>query len=207
MPEPQLQEQNGQSHPASSPPGFLEEMVRWRLTEEGRHNSTFGYITKGKRRELEIEKSHHNDALVVAGGATQARAVKPLILEQIRRNKRSLEQFYDAKYRDLRDGEIRSGGELSSGRRTRNVKLNSENLRRCRAHKVSVGRRAIKKKRYPYKQRDLVLFEGTIYEVIGMQNLGAGVKLKNYPGVKNKVVKPSAVKPIRKRGGMCEAVQ
>ena len=74
-------------------------------------------------------------------------------------------------------------------------------------HKVSAGRRSIKKKRYPYKQHDLVLFEGTIYKVIGMQNLGAGVKLKNYPGVKNKVVKPSAVKPIRKRGGMCEAVQ
>jgi len=208
-------------------------MVRWRLTEEGWYESTFGYITKGKRRELalrlrsgltlseaetseaetseaetlEIEKSHYNDAFIIAGGTTQARVVKPLMLEQIRRNKRSLEQFYDAKYRDSRDGEIRSGSELSSGRRTRNTNLNTDNLRRHRVHKVSPGRRAIKKKRYPYKQHDLVLFEGNIYEVIGMQNKGAGVKLKNYPRVKNKVVKPSIVKPIRKRGGMCEAIQ
>ncbi|MEQ9000922.1 MAG: hypothetical protein RID53_31015, partial [Coleofasciculus sp. B1-GNL1-01] len=181
-------------------------MVRWRLTQEGQHNSTFGYITKGKRRELSIEKSHHNDAFVIAGGRTQPRVTRPLMLEQIRRNKRSMEQFYDAKYRDLRDGKTRSGSELSSGRRTRNINLNGENLRQHRAHKVSAGRRSIKKKRYPYKQHDLVLFEGTIYEVIGMQNLGAGVKLKNYPGVKNKVVKPSVVKPIRKRGGLCEVV-
>ncbi|WP_044207703.1 RNA-guided endonuclease IscB [Coleofasciculus chthonoplastes] len=181
-------------------------MVRWRLTEEGQHKSTFGYITKGKRRELEIEKSHHNDAFVIAGGRTQSRVTKPLMLEQIRRNKRSMEQFYDAKYRDLRDGKTRSGSELSSGRRTRNINLNGENVRQHRAHKASAGRRSIKKKRYPYKQHDLVLFEGTIYEVIGMQNLGAGVKLKNYPGVKNKVVKPSVVKSIRKRGGLCEVV-
>ncbi|WP_333229841.1 RNA-guided endonuclease IscB [Microcoleus sp. BR0-C5] len=65
-------------------------MVRWRLTEQGRNESTFGYITKGKRRELEIEKSHHNDAFVIAGGTTQTRVVNPLMLEQIRRNKRSL---------------------------------------------------------------------------------------------------------------------
>jgi hypothetical protein len=180
-------------------------MVRWRLTEEGRYEATFGYITKGKRRELKIEKSHHNDAFIIAGGTIQSRVIKPLMLEQIRRNKRSLEQFYDAKYRDLRDGEIRSGSELSSGRRTRNTNLNGENLRQHRAHKVTAGRRSIKRKRYPYKQHDLVQYEGAVYEVIGMQNKGAGVKLKNYPGVKNKVVKPSAVKSIRKRAGMCEA--
>jgi len=181
-------------------------MVRWRLTEEGRYKSTFGYITKGKRRELEIEKSHHNDAFVIAGGTTQAHTVKLLMLEQIRRNKRSLEQFYDAKYRDLRDGEIHSGSELSSGRRTRNVKLNSENLRLYRAHKVSVGRRSIKKKRYPYKQHDLVLFEGKACEVVGMQNLGTRLSLK--PDInsktKYKTAALSKVKPLKRRGGICE---
>jgi len=193
--EPKLKSFNGET--------FMT-MVRWRLIDEGRYNATFGYITKGKRRELEIEKSHHNDAFVIAGGTTQTRVLKPLMLEQIRRNKRSLEQFYDAKYRDIRDGETRSGSELSSGRRTRNTNLNCENLRQYRAQKVTSGRRSIKKKRYPYRQHDLVQYEGVVYEVIGMQNLGKGVKLKNYPGVKNKVVKPSVVSSVRKKGGICE---
>lgn len=180
--------------------------VRWRLTDEGLWQATFGYITKGKRRELEIEKSHHNDAYVIAGGTTQTRVVKPLMLEQIRRNKRSLEQFYDAKYRDSRDGGIRSGSELSSGRRTRNANLNSENLRQYRAHKVSAGRRSIKKKRYPYKQHDLVLFEGRIYPVVGVQNLGTRLSLKPEPECKTryKTAAINKVKPLKRRGGICE---
>lgn len=181
-------------------------MVRWRLPSFGGYEVTFGYITKGKRRELKLEKSHHNDAFVIAGGTTQARAVKPLMLEQIRRNKRSLEQFYDAKYRDSRDGGIRSGSELSSGRRTRNTNLNGENLRQYRAHKVSAGRRSIKRKRYPYRQHDLVLFEGKAYEVVGMQNLGTRLSLK--PDVnsktKYKTAALSKVKPLKRRGGICE---
>jgi hypothetical protein len=181
-------------------------MVRWQLTEEGRYDATFGYITKGKRRELEMEKSHHNDAFVITGGTSQTRATNPLILEQIRRNKRSLEQFYDAKYRDLRDGAIRSGSELSSGRRTRNIKLNSENLKLYRAHQVSPGRRAIKKKRYPYKQRDLVLFEGKPSHVVGMQNLGTRLSLKPDANSKTKykTAALNKVKPLKRRGGICE---
>ncbi len=180
--------------------------VRWRLTEDGRYQATFGYITKAKRRELEMEKSHHNDAFVIAGGTIQIRTAKPLMLEQIRRNKRSMEQFYDAKYRDLRDGETRSGNELSSGRRTRSCHLSTENLRKYRAHKVTKGRRAIKKKRYPYKQHDVVLFEGKACQVIGMQNLGTRLSLK--PDIdsktKYKTAPLSKVKPLRRRGGICE---
>ncbi len=181
-------------------------MVRWRLTQEGKYLSTFGYITKAKRRELEMEKSHHNDAFVIAGGTTQIRSCQPLMLEQIRRNKRSLEQFYDAKYKDLRDGEIRSGTELSSGRRTRNTNLNSENLRKYRAHKILSGRRAIKKKRYPFRQHDIVLFEGKACQVIGMQNLGTRLSLKPDANSKTKykTAPLSKVQPLRRRGGICE---
>lgn len=180
--------------------------VWWRLTEEGKYQATFGYITKGKRRELEMEKSHHNDAFVIAGGTNQSRVSKPLILEQIRRNKRSLEQFYDAKYRDLRNGEISSGSDLSSGRRTRNTQLNSENLRKYRAHKVTKGRRGIKKKRYPYKQRDIVLFESKAYEVVGIQNLGTRLSLKpdTDSKTKYKTAALNKVKPLKRRGGICE---
>lgn len=165
--------------------------------------ATFGYETKFNREQLELPKSHHNDAFVIAGGTRQVRAT-PLMFEQIRRNKRSLEQFYDAKYIDVRDGEKKSGSILFSGRRTRNKNLNGENLRAYRGQKISSGQRRIKKYRYRYQPQDYVLFEGKVFEVIGMQNLGKGVKLKNYPGVANKVISVDKVQSIKYRSGICE---
>lgn len=141
---------------------------------------TFGYITKHQREELGLPKSHHNDAFVIAGGKTQLRCV-PLNLEQNRRNRRCLEQFYDAKYIDVRTGEKVAGSILFSGRRTRNKNLNGENLRVYRGQKVSQGRRSIRKGRYPYQQHDLVLFQGIKYRVRGMQNLGTRVALYDAP--------------------------
>jgi hypothetical protein len=37
-----------------------------------------------------------------------------------------------------------------------------------------------------------------------MQNLGTGLKLTTYPGVKNKVVNVNKVKSIKNRVGICE---
>ena len=177
--------------------------IRWKLTEAG-YEHTFGYITKAKRRELNLEKSHHNDAFVIAGGTSKSRC-DPLMMEQIRRNKRSLEQFYDAKYVDNRDGKFKSGTELFSGRRSRNKNLNTENSRKYRGEKKSLGRRAIKRSRYPYKQHDLVLFNQKIYAVIGMQNKGTRVKLvSDDVKVKNLTAPIKKVQPIKKRGGICK---
>jgi len=186
------------------PETFMSTIYR-RLIEVTGATETFGYITKDERQLLELPKSHYNDAFVIAGGTHQARSV-PLMLEQVRRNKRSMEQFYDAKYIDTRDGNIKSGSELSSGRRTRDKNLSDENLRVYRGQKTSIGQRRIKRRRYPYSPSDLVRFEGKPYQVIGMQNLGTGVKLKNYPEVKNKVVNVSKVQPLLRRGGICEVV-
>jgi hypothetical protein len=166
----------------------------------------YGYETKFNREKLELQKSHHNDAFVIAGGTTQVR-VKPLMLEQIRRNKRSMEQFYDAKYIDIRTGEKSSGSILFSGRRTRNKNKKSGNLRIYRGQKLSPGQRRIKKQRYPYNPNDYVKFENKKYRVIGMQNLGTGVKIANYPGVANKVVKVSKVISIKRRSGICEKIK
>lgn len=163
----------------------------------------FGYETKLNREQLKLPKSHHNDAFIIAGGTYQLRAT-PLNLEQIRRQKRSLEQFYDAKYIDTRDGKRKSGSILFSGRRTRNKNLNGENLRVYRGQKSSKGQRRIKKYRYRYQLQDYVLFEGKVFEVVGMQNLGKGVKLANYPGVANKVVSVDKVRSIKHRSGICE---
>jgi hypothetical protein len=162
----------------------------------------FGFETKLKREELNLSKSHHNDAFVIAGGISQVRS-ETLVLEQIRCNKRSMEQFYDAKYIDTRSGERVSGTQLSSGRRTRNLNLNGENLRVYRGERVSKGQRRIKRQRYPYNPNNRVLFEGVVYRVIGMQNLGSGIKIANYPGVKNKVVGVTRVVSIKRRSGIC----
>lgn len=185
-------------------PETFMSTVKWRLVSYA-DEITFGCITKLKRKEYELEKSHHNDAFVIAGGSNQVRC-KTQVIEQIRRHKRSMEQFYDAKYLDTRTSKKAYGSELHSGRRTRNKKHNGENLRVYRGHKISKGQRRIKTQRYPYRQGDLVMFEKQVFSVIGMQNKGKGVKIANYPGVKNKVVKPSKVTSIQKRGGMCYAV-
>lgn len=184
------------------PETFMSIIYR-RLVDILDCDQAFGYETKEAREQLELPKSHHNDAFVIAGGTNQTRST-PLILEQLRRQKRSLEQFYDAKYIDTRDGEKKSGSILSSGRRTRNKNLVGENLRVYRGQKVSKGQRRIKKYRYRYQPQDYVSFEGKVFEVIGMQNLGKGVKIANYPGVANKVVSVTTVKSIKHRNGICE---
>ncbi len=162
----------------------------------------FGFETKFKREELNLDKSHHNDAFVIAGGTSQLRT-ETSILEQVRCNKRSLEQFYDSKYIDTRTDEKVSGSQLYSGRRTRNLNLNGENLRVYRGEKVSKGQRRIKKQRYRFSPNDYVSFEGIVYRVIGMQNLGTGVKIADYPGVKNKVININKVTSVKRRSGIC----
>lgn len=53
-------------------------------------NTTYGYITKHDRIKLGIEKSHTNDAFVIACGTDQERAVYTHISKQVRRQNRSL---------------------------------------------------------------------------------------------------------------------
>jgi len=52
---------------------------------------TFGYITKANRYEYGIEKSHANDAFVIAGGTTQERCTERTITFK-RKNNRSLQK-------------------------------------------------------------------------------------------------------------------
>ncbi len=165
--------------------------VRWKLVEKLNSKVTYGYITKGKRTELKIEKSHSNDAFVIAGGKNQNRA-NTIKIEQVRKNNRSLEKFYDASYLDSRTREKASGQELNTGRRTRNTSLNTENLSKYRATKLKPGRRSIRKQRYPFQPKDRVIFNGKKYLVSGVQNYGDYIKLQGL----QKPVKISNVKLI-----------
>ena len=64
--------------------------IRWKLVEQLEAEHTYGYVTKYQRNKLGLEKSHINDAFVIAGGTTQARCV-PFEVVQVRRNNRAIQ--------------------------------------------------------------------------------------------------------------------
>ena len=148
---------------------------------------TEGFETKHLRELYNIEKTHNNDAFVIAGGTNQHRGML-LNFIQRRRNNRSLEKFYDAKYKDVRDASIQKGYVLSSGRTTRNTHLQVDNQRIYRGEKVSSGRRTIRKQRYNFQPGDLVEFNGIKRFVKGTMNNGKSVSFKDS-------LKPGSTKP------------
>jgi 5-methylcytosine-specific restriction endonuclease McrA len=64
--------------------------IRWKLVEQLGADHTYGYVTKYQRNKLGLEKSHVNDAFVIAGGTNQERC-RPYEVIQVRRNNRSLQ--------------------------------------------------------------------------------------------------------------------
>ncbi|WP_287584092.1 RNA-guided endonuclease IscB [Candidatus Borrarchaeum sp.] len=64
--------------------------IRWKLVEQLDAEYTYGYVTKYHRNKLGLEKSHVNDAFVIAGGTNQERC-RPYEVIQVRRNNRSLQ--------------------------------------------------------------------------------------------------------------------
>lgn len=153
--------------------------VRWRLKEILDAEHTYGYQTKSNRIAEKIEKSHTNDAFVIAGGKNFYQRTSQFNVQQVRRNNRSLRKFYDAKYIDARTGEKVSGQDLYNGRRTRNKEKNEKNLHVFRKEKVKKGYYSYRRCRYLFQPNDLVKIDGNYAVVAGSQNGGAYVKLKD----------------------------
>jgi len=65
--------------------------IRWKLVEQLGAEHTYGYITKYQRNKLGLEKSHVNDAFVIAGGTNQERC-RPYEVIQVKRNDRSIQK-------------------------------------------------------------------------------------------------------------------
>jgi 5-methylcytosine-specific restriction endonuclease McrA len=65
-------------------------IVRSRIVNILGCDQTYGHITKHDRIELDLEKSHVNDAFVIAGGNDQERANHICTGKQVRRQNRSL---------------------------------------------------------------------------------------------------------------------
>jgi len=83
---PDIQKQANQSLKATP---FMN-VVRTYLANQLQCQITFGYITKHDRIKLGLEKSHSNDAFVIATGSNQKRC-KPFKIKQMRRNNRCLQ--------------------------------------------------------------------------------------------------------------------
>jgi len=64
--------------------------VRWQLVNELECNHTYGYLTKKRRLEVGLAKSHPNDAFIIAGGRQHTRC-RPFMVTQPRRNNRSIQ--------------------------------------------------------------------------------------------------------------------
>ncbi|MHB1811657.1 MAG: RNA-guided endonuclease IscB [Thermoplasmataceae archaeon] len=64
--------------------------VRWKLTQLTGSEHTLGFITKKNRISLGLDKTHVNDAFVIAGGTDQIRT-SPFTITQRRRNNRSIQ--------------------------------------------------------------------------------------------------------------------
>lgn len=97
---------------------------------------TFGNITFQNRLDNNLEKSHINDAFIIAGGSKQIRC-NSFTVEQKRKNNRQLQKN-------------RNG-----------------------------FKRSIRKRRYSLRPKDLIKINNNIWTVMGIQNLGLYVKIKN----------------------------
>jgi hypothetical protein len=83
---PKIQKKAKQSLKATA---FMN-VIRWKLVNALKCNWTYGYITKHNRIKLGLEKSHINDAFVIAGGSNQERSEHIILGKQVRRQNRSL---------------------------------------------------------------------------------------------------------------------
>ena len=73
----------------------LMSIIRWKLVNKLRElgnivNITYGYITKSARIALGLDKSHTNDAFVIAGGDKQTKTSGSYFIKFVRKCNRSL---------------------------------------------------------------------------------------------------------------------
>ena len=157
---------------------------------------TYGAKTSLKRKHLDLDKTHGNDAYCMGMFRPEDR-VEQRVFQKVRRNNRILSKFYDSKYIDIRDGKTKSGSELGSQRVNRREPKNSEkNLRRFRGTKISKGRRSVRTRHYEIRPGDILLWKNNPQTAVGVHNKGSRVMLQN-----KKSVALTQTKKIRQIGG------
>lgn len=140
---------------------------------------TYGAATKLARKDLNVRKTHSNDAYCMGEFHPKHRS-DFRNYKKCRRNNRVLSRFYDAKYRDLRDGSTKTGSQLSCGRTNRKISRHTKlDERIYRAHKISEGRISTRRQHYSLRPGDKVLYDGKVYLAKGIQSNGTSIKLSN----------------------------
>ena len=138
---------------------------------------TYGAATKLARKDLNVKKTHSNDAYCMGEFHPKHRSDFKHY-KKCRRNNRVLSKFYDAKYRDFRDGSIKTGSQLSCGRTSRSISRHTElNERIYRGHKISKGKFVVRRQHYQYRPGDIVWVEGKRYTVKGIISNGTRIAL------------------------------
>ena len=162
---------------------------------------TYGAATKIARKDLNLEKSHVNDAYAMGLFHPSVRAEEQHYQKR-RRNNRILAKFYDARYVDSRDCAVKTGAELSCGRTNRKYPRNSDlNQRIYHRKKVRKGRVSQRTQRYPIQPGTIVMWKRKKRVTTGSKNLGKQIAFKgDYDPVKKKcrqlVASTSKVKVI-----------
>lgn len=140
---------------------------------------TYGAATKLARKDLNVRKTHSNDAYCMGEFHPKHRSDFKHY-KKCRRNNRVLSKFYDAKYRDLRDGSTKTGSQLSCGRTNRKISRHTKlDERIYRAHKISKGRVSTRRQHYSLRPGDKILYDGKVYFTKGIQSNGTDIKLAN----------------------------
>lgn len=180
--------------------------VRWRVFDDIKTeypdvniHMTYGAETKRRRIDGSVIKTHINDAYVM-GQFRPKHRTQHVQFSKKRRNNRVLTKFYDAKYKDLRDGSTKTGQQLFNGRTDRNHNTDTENLHRYRGQKVSKGRASIRRRHYAMQPGDLVCVNGKKHIARGCQHYGQYVSLDN-----GKSVSVKKVKILRYAGGYVQS--
>lgn len=184
-------------------------IVRWQIYGEIKTlgietHITYGAVTKRTRKDLNIGKSHANDAYCIGSMRPKHRA-KTLYYEKRRRNNRILEKFYDAKYVDVRDGKAKKAAELGCNRTSRSVpRNNTSNERIFRGERISKGQRRIRKQRYTIQSGDVVRAKGYTTKCKGVMSGGKSILLfsaKESPTGKAITATPEKIVVVHHAGG------
>ena len=148
---------------------------------------SFGYITKRNRETVHLPKFHYVDAACIDNFTYKTLSGTIYMIEQKKCNDRSMVDFSDAKYIDVRDGKVKSGSDLAYCRKTSATskrttrKEDIENNRIYRGEKVKKGTVRTYCMSYCLKPGDLIQISresknraGVIGEITTMQKTHSG---------------------------------
>ena len=162
----------------------------------------YGVKTDITRQDRNIEKSHANDAYCI-GTMHPKHRCREVVYQKLKRHNRSRTKFYDTEYIDVRDGQKKSGAQLSCGRTKRKESRRTEkNERIYRGRKCRTGSSRIRRGDCEIQAGDKVLFDGKIRIVKGSHRKREKYYIEFKPdGLKPKSACLEKITLLHRKGG------